>query len=460
MNLAEKLSEYSYCLSYREIPREVVHEVKRRLIDSLGCAVAAFSSVPAQMARQVIWEFPSKKGSTLFGTRFRTSPEAAAFYNGLLIRYLDYNDTYLSKEPAHPSDNFSAALAMGEDLHSSGKDFITAVVLGYEVQCRLCDAASIRARGWDHVTYGAFSTALVAAKLMHLSEKKTYHAVNLAGVANITLRQTRVGELSMWKGCAFANAARNGLFAARLASRGMTGPAPIFEGRFGLFHLVSGPFKIKKWGGKRERFKILDTAIKYFPVEYHAQSAVEAALELRKEILNIDEIRSIHVKTFKAAIEIIAGEREKWHPVSRETADHSLPYCVAVALMDGKMELEQFSLRKIQDEKLHNLILKVKVEEDLGLTRLYPKAVPISLKIVLKNGHILKKEILHSKGYAARPLTDLEVEEKFKNLTRKIFSPNQQKHILNQLWNLEKMEDVGAILRLFRNLKIKNQRSK
>src|SRR6266511_6492230 len=193
-------------------------------------------------------------------------------------RVIDYNDTYLSKEPAHPSDNIPAALAMAEAENADGRELVVAIALAYEVQCRLCDAASLRARGWDHVTYGAFSSALAAARLMRLDVAQTRHAVGIAGVASAALRQSRVGELSHWKGCAFANAARHGVFAALLAGAGMTGPAPIFEGDNVFVKLVSGPldgFKLPgpEQGLPKDDLMILQTSIKYWPAEYHAQSA-------------------------------------------------------------------------------------------------------------------------------------------------------------------------------------------
>ena len=178
--------------------------------------------------------FGEKRRALIIGTDHQAPPDWAAFATGCCIRYFDYNDTYLSKEPAHPSDNIAAALAVAESVGANGRELITAIALAYEVQCRFCDAASIRARGWDHPTYGAFSTALAAAKLMKLDPEKTRHAVNIAGVNCAAFRQARVGELSHWKGVAFANAARHGVYAALLARAGMTGPAPIFEGQMGF----------------------------------------------------------------------------------------------------------------------------------------------------------------------------------------------------------------------------------
>src|SRR5882762_9646841 len=232
--LAHQLADYACALRFEDLSNDVVHEVKRRVIDSLGCALGAWKEEPCAIARKVASDFSAKQGSTILGATHKAPPDWAAFANGCCIRYFDYNDTYLSKEPAHPSDNISAALAMTESLGSSGRELITAIALAYEVQCRFCDAASIRARGWDHPTYGDFSTALACANLMNLDPEKARHAVNIAGVACAAMRQARVGELSHWKGVAFANAARHGVYSALLARAGMTGPAPIFEGEMGF----------------------------------------------------------------------------------------------------------------------------------------------------------------------------------------------------------------------------------
>jgi len=232
--LAHQLADYACALRFEDLSKQVVHEVKRRVIDSLGCALGAWNEEPCAIARKVASDFSAKQGSTIIGTGHKAPPDWAAFANGCCIRYFDYNDTYLSKEPAHPSDNIAAALAVAESVGASGRELITAIALAYEVQCRFCDAASIRARGWDHVTYGAFSTALACAKLMKLDPKRTSHAVNMAGGASAAMRQGRVGELSHWKGVAFANAARHGDFSALLGRAGMTGAGPSFGGQMRL----------------------------------------------------------------------------------------------------------------------------------------------------------------------------------------------------------------------------------
>src|SRR5207237_1248227 len=232
--LAHQLANYSSSFRFEDLSKEVVHEVRRRVTDSLGCALGAWNEEPCAIARAVASDFSAKNGATIIGTAHKAPPDWAAFATGCCIRYFDYNDTYLSKEPAHPSDNIAAVLAVAESVGANGREVIAAIALAYEVQCRFCDAASIRARGWDHPTYGAFSTALAAARLMKLDPEKTRHAVNIAGVNCAAFRQARVGELSHWKGVAFANAARHGVYAALLARAGMTGPAPIFEGAMGF----------------------------------------------------------------------------------------------------------------------------------------------------------------------------------------------------------------------------------
>lgn len=456
MSIAEYLSSYADKLRDHDLPEGVVHEAKRRIIDSFGCALAAFDADPSVISRKVAQSVDLRKGSTLIGMSHKTLPDLATFANGTMIRYLDCNDTYLSKEPAHPSDNISAALAVAEAENSSGKDLVTAIVLAYEVQCRLCDAASLRARGWDHVTYGTFSTALAASKLMKLTRHEMSHAIGLAGVANIALRQTRVGELSMWKGCAFANASRNGVFAAALARQGMTGPAPIFEGERGFMKLVSGNFKLEQFGGKGIDFKISETYIKHFPVEYHAQSAVEAALELRNHLLtkegknSIESIKSIEIQSFDAAVEIIGSGKERWKPETRETADHSLPYCVATALMDGAMELEQFSLERIRERKLHAFLQKVSVAKDNQFTRDYPAKISNRIIVRMNSGNKYVKQVDYPKGHPKNPMSDKELEEKFRSLAGRRLSKVQMDKLLGALWRIDEIGDVGEIMPLAR----------
>jgi 2-methylcitrate dehydratase len=448
-NLAERLSAYAAGLRFEDLPPEAVHEAKRRLIDSLGCAMGAYSSEPATIARIVAQTVSSTLPATVLGTSHRSSPEMAAFANGVLFRYLDYNDTYLSKEPAHPSDNLAAILAVAEPQNASGSEIIAATVLAYEIQCRLCDAASIRARGWDHVTYGSFSTSLAAGRLLGLNEEQLTHAQGLAGVPNNAMRQTRVGMLSHWKGCAFANASRNGVFAALLAKNGMTGPSDVFEGEMGFWKQISGPFELDTLGGNGVPFMITQTYIKFYPAEYHSQSAIDAVLELREQLTDVNEIEKITIETFNAAVEIIGGEPEKWRPTTRETADHSLPYCVAVALTDGRVTLESFDKSHLRNENLLSLVQKIEVKADAELNAKYPEGIPNRLRIRTKSGRTLEKEVTFPRGHARNPMTDAEVERKFHTLAAPLLPEARIAEALDRCWTLERQADIGALLRLF-----------
>lgn len=465
VTLAGQLAEFGLGLRFEDIPAEAVHEAKRRVIDSFACALGAYASAPVSIAMAAMPVLKADEGVIVAGVIGRsavTSPEWAAFVNGTMIRFLDFNDTYLSKEPAHPSDNIAAALAAGEAGKRNGEEFITAVIAAYEAQCRLCDASSLRARGWDHVTYGAFSATLASAMLLGLSREAAVHAISIAGTNAAALRQTRAGTLSMWKGCAFANTARNAVFAALLARNGMTGPAPVFEGEFGFFKLVSGEFTLPELALKPDgrRFKILDTCIKYYPAEYHAQGAIAAAIELSKEMENIEEIEAVHVRTFRAAYEIIGSGPEKWRPMTRETADHSLPFCAASALLDGAVTVESFSEERLKDERIIRLMDKIKISVDAELDLLYPKAMPANVEVRLKSGQTLSREIIYPQGHPKNPLSDYEVEEKFARLASWYLTDTEIKRTLKKLWGLEKMKDVKELLDLFRKVKRNNGKAK
>jgi 2-methylcitrate dehydratase len=431
--LADRLARYSRSLTFESLSKDVVHEVKRRVLDSLGCALGAWTAPPCRFVRQFAEQGKTAGGATLWGTRHKTLPDLATFANGGLVRYLDFNDTYLAKEPAHPSDNIPAVLAVGESQRASGKRVIQAIALAYEIQCRLCDAAALRPRGWDHVTYGPFSSGLAAANVMKLSEAQTRHAVNLAGVANVALRQTRVGDLSMWKACAFSNAARNGVVAAGLARFGMTGPSPLFEGEKGFMKLVSGPFEVAPFAAERDQtaaaregkgagFKILDTYIKHYPVEYHAQTAVEATLELRAELLAcegnraIQDLSDIEIGSYDVAIEIIGHEPEKWQPTTRETADHSFPYCVAVALKDGEVTLRSFGEKRLRDTALRELMKKIRVVREPDFVERYPAAMPTRITVRTREGKSYTRQKDLPLGHPGNPMSDQEVEAKFRQL--------------------------------------------
>ena len=434
--LADDLAAFTLRTRFEDLPDKVVVEARRRLIDVFGCAAGALDEPAPGIARRAATAVGAT-GAGLFGGG-RSTPDWAAFSNGVHIRYLDCNDTYLSLEPAHPSDNWAAVMAVGELVGATGRDWIAAAAVSYEVQCRLADAASIRARGWDHVTYGALSTALAASKLMGLDHATTVHALGIAGTTSAALRLTRAGELSMWKGCAFAHAARNGVFAALLAREGMTGPAPLFEGDMGFWQQVSGPFELAQLGGTRtEDWMLPRTSIKFVPAEYHSQSAIAAAFRLRNEIADLAQVEAIEIATFRVAVEIIGQDPEKWRPQTRETADHSLPYCTAVALIDGVVSADQFHEDRLRDPALLDLVARTTVVEDPILTAGYPEGIPNRVTVVLKGGRTHTAEVAYPPGHDKNPLSDGELAVKFHGLADPVLGSTRADAIIARLAKLD-----------------------
>ncbi len=435
--LADRLAAFAIATRFEDLPRGVVVEARRRLLDSIGCAAGALHEPAPSIARKTAGRTRGNPSIPMIGGG-EAAADWAAFANGVHIRYLDCNDTYLSLEPAHPSDNWAAILSAGTIAGAGGKDWITAAAVAYEAQCRLCDAASIRARGWDHTTYGSISATLAAAKLLGLSHEQTIHAMGIAVTTGTALRITRAGELSMWKGCAFGSASRNGVFAAMLAADGMTGPSPVFEGEMGFFEQVSGPFELPKLGGPTaDDWMLPKTSIKFVPAEYHSQSAIAAAFELRPQVGDPARIKSIEIATFRVAVEIIAKDPEKWRPKTRETADHSLPYCTAVAMVDGRITADQFSDARLADPALLDLVARTTVVEDPKLTAGYPSGTPNRVTVTLDDGRTLVSEIAFPPGHDKNPLTDDQLAAKFHGLVDPILGRNRAEQIIERVAGLE-----------------------
>src|SRR5918999_3071563 len=255
--ITDMLSSYACALSYEDLSPEVVHQVKRTVVDTLGCAMGGYLSEPAKIARRLASSVTSSMPSRILGTEDYSSMDMAGFANGVMVRYLDCNDAYFSPGGGHPSDMIPAILAMADPLGCDGQTVITAIVLAYEVFCRLSDQVVAGDLGWDQGIFSVIGAACGAGKVLGLDCQAMTHALSLAVVPNLPLGVTRVGELSMWKGCAAACATRAGIFAAQLAQEGMTGPAEAFDGPRGLWEQAVGqPVALRPLGSGGEPFRI------------------------------------------------------------------------------------------------------------------------------------------------------------------------------------------------------------
>ena len=449
--IARTIAEWVHGLSIDDIPGEVIEEVRKRFIDTLGVAIGAFYEKPVTIAR---WLAESTSGSripaTIWGTRKRGSADMSDFANGCAARYFDFNDTYLSKEALHPSDSIPAIVAAAEVADADGARIVEGIVAAYEVIGALADAYSVRSRGLDHVVYIGIGSAAGAAKVLGLGVDEIEQAINIATTTSLALRQTRAGELSMWKGCAAAHASRNGLFSALLAWRGMTGPSPVFEGEFGFFNvaLCGDKFQLPPLG--KDGYRIMKTSIKYWPVEYHSMSAVEAALRIVDKVGKIDpdQVEEVNIDTFTVSYKIIVKDPEKWDPKTRETADHSLPYIVAAALIDGRVWLDTFKPERYLAEDVRKLMKKMKVRVDPKADEIYPEGILNRITVKLKDGRTITEESTYPPGHFKNPLDRSGVEKKFLALVEGLVGKDRAREFLVKAWKLEEVEDVGRLVRI------------
>lgn len=451
--LAETLSNYASSLRYDDLPDETVHLAKRFIIDTLGCALGGYDSEPARVAREMAGLVSSAHPVTVMGSGQQTSLDLASFANGVAIRYLDFNDGYTSNESGHPSDSIAASLSATEAAGGDGKTFILSTVLAYEVFCRLCDTVDIKPR-FDHVTVGGTASALAAARALRLAPEQTLQALNLNVASNIALYQTRIGDVSMWKGCAYANATRNAMFAAQLAQRGITGPSPIYEGAGGYFNAVTGrPIELGPMGGNGQPFKIAECSIKRFPLGQYSQTIAQAALDVREQLpggISPDAVAEVNIATLQTAVNIMAGDAEKWRPANRETADHSMPYTAAVALLYGGVESRHFDDEFLFDETLLELVGKVNVSVSEEANRRVPEAMLCDLELVTTSGQHYSSQVAYHKGHYKNPLTDAEVEDKFRSLASERLPSGRIDALLSYLWTIDEAPDLTELFRLTR----------
>ena len=309
MTNVEQLARFVVQARYEDLSQQARWELKIRVLDALGCAIGALDGPPLAMLRTHLHDFGGNPLVTLIGGG-KTAPDRAAFYNAALVRYLDYNDSFLAKgETCHPSDNLGAALAASEYAGKSGKDFLTALAVAYQVQCRLSELAPVRARGFDHTIQGAYAAAAGAARALGLDADQAANAIAISGTANNALRVTRTGRLSNWKGLAYPNTVFGAIHAAFLAMRGITGPLEVFEGNKGFMDSIAGHFEAD-W--EHEDLELVRrTSLKKYNAEFHSQSALEGILELRESHrLRPEQVERIEIAIFDVSYNIIGGGEE------------------------------------------------------------------------------------------------------------------------------------------------------
>lgn len=454
MTQAEQLAEFVVQASYDDIPSDARQMLKICVLDALGCAIGALDGEPIRIIRAQIEDFGGAGRCTMIGG-LQTSPDRAAFYNSALVRYLDFNDSYLTKgETCHPSDNLGAVLAAAEYANRNGKEFLTALALAYQVQCRLSDVAPVRAKGFDHTTQGAYAIACGVSKALGLDQTKTANAIAISGTAFNALRVTRTGALSNWKGLAYPNTAFGCTHAAFLAMRGITGPLEVFEGNKGFMDAIAGRFEID-WS--QEDFgRVTSMILKRYNAEIHSQSAIEGILELKRECgFTAAEVTRVEIEIFDVAYHIIGGgeEGDKSIVRTKEEADHSLPYMIAVAMLDGRVMPEQYKQDRIQRQDVQGLLRKILVRPSEAYSRRFPNEMPCRITVSLSDDRVLVKEKHDYEGFHTHPMRWETIVQKFERLSGPYTNASLRIKIVDAVADMDSIQ-IAYLVRLLSKVQV------
>ncbi len=461
-SISRTIAEFAVNLKYEDLPEKVIYEVKRYLYDSIGCAYGAYKTKDVNIVRDIYKEIGGKEEATLIGFGDKMPAVNATLVNSLAIRALDFNDIYWKEDPSHPSDLIPAALATGELVGASMKDVIVAIVLAYEFEQRLCEFAvpGIRERKWHHATLTQFVSPIVAGKLLGLTVDQMVNAIGINGSHNHTIGCPTAGKLTMMKNTVDPMAVQSGVFAALMAQKGYTGTEKVFEGKEGFMDTFLGwnaeeekpdPIEMKgrqslgKWtwdvdkliGNLGQNFKILECSMKAFPTEALTHTHITAILKVvTKNDIDYKDIEEIKITTIARAVDILF-DPHKYRPESRETADHSLPYCIAAAVVDRKITTETFSEEKLKDPRIWEVIDKIKGEASEEFEKMFPAKQPSRATIKTKDGKVYSEYLEYPKGDPREPMTMEDLDNKFKALASGLMNENKQNEIKNVIFNAE-----------------------
>jgi 2-methylcitrate dehydratase len=435
----ETITDYASSFSANSLGEAAMGALLDRMVDSVACILAGTRAEPARIATQIARSVHSDPAASVFGEGTRTSPEMAAFANTIMVRAFDYNDGGVG---AHSSDMIPGLLAAGESIHASGLDVLVAIALAYEVAAGLGTCVDLKELGWDQGTFLGPATAVGVGRLLGLSHTQLGEAVSLALVPHVAMRVTRAQALSMWKGCATAVAVRDALFAVTLARNGMTGPPLPFEGRHGLWQQVTGQFELALPAQPDGVLTVQRTNMKAFPAESHSLALLEIIPRVR-EWATLDEIERVEIETYRGAYTEIGGDPEKWDPRIRETADHSLPYLLAVALVDGQVTLSSFEEQRILDPALRPVMNKISVREDPQLTAQFATRPQARITVRTSTGREFHEETGYPKGNVLNPMTRDDINAKFDRVCSGWISDDRRDRIREAWWNVASATDIA-----------------
>lgn len=435
-----KMAEWAASLNYRDLPHEIVHQAKRFILDTIACGIAGFRQHDVKIALHVLGETAGKGPATVIGLGKRVDVVSATLANALMVRCMDFNDIYWKQDPSHPSDLFPAAVAASERSGSGGKELIVGIVLGHEFEMRFCEAAypGVEERGWHHATLTAFVSPIVAGRILRLSSSQIQNAIGISGCRHITLGSVSAGDLTMVKNTADPMATQSGMVAALLAEQGYTGPGHLIEGKEGLVHCMGPGWRLEVLTeGLGESWRISQCGMKAFPTEALTHAPISAAIELvSANDVQPEQIVEVRVHTLSRAADILS-DPSKYDPRTKETADHSLPFVIALAVVDRKVSPSSFTPEKLSNARIRRQLNKVKLVGNQEIDQVFPRLQRTIVEITTKDGRHLAKQVDYPKGDPRNPITDQELEQKFFALCDGVLSTSAQKRLLDAIWHLD-----------------------
>jgi 2-methylcitrate dehydratase len=446
MPLADTLARYAAGLKFEDLPEDIVRLAKRTILDTIGCAFGGYGAGPSQIAIKLAGEVSAKPPATVLIRGTKTSPDLSTFANGVMIRYLDFNDAFVSLThgAGHPSDTIAALLSAAELKGRSGRDLITATVLSYEVFCKIADVFDYLGNGIDHSTITGMAAVVGAGRLMGLTPHQMVQAIGITVGGNTATRQGRADALSNWKALAAADACRKAILALQLAQEGMTGPGKVFEGSYGFFKVMGKrPVEPPQLG---EPFGIRRAFTKRFPLGQFSQTVAQAAMEARSFVTSPDDIQEVIIRVSHSAIKIMADSPDKWKPPTHETADHSIPYAAGLVLMYGNIAPEYYEPPYLHDARLLELVNRIKVAPSEEADRTENEFNLCELEVVLKSGTRKTTRVEYHRGHFKNPMTDAELEEKFRLMAQKHLPADRVDRRLRVLWGIDNEPEVANLI--------------
>jgi len=410
----ERIADFAAHAQPYHLSSAVRNLYKRNILDSIGCAIAALPGLPFQALREQFGEYRASESCTLIGGG-KTSPDQAALFNCALVRYVDLLDTYMSPGGlCHPSDNFGVVLSAAEYAGATGEEFMLALAIAYEIQCRFTAAVPVMAKGFNHALQLAMSAAAGTGKLMGLSSLQIANAIAITAIDNVSLANLHAEPVSQWKGFSPGMTGMRAIYAASLAKRGFTGPLGLVEGPKGLEHMFAQRISAN-WEDPSLNF-ITRTVLKKYSSLIHGQPVLEAVLNLRQgQHLSALDVERVRCSIFQAGFDIAGGGSygSKEDPRLKEQGDYNLKYLIAAALVDGQVGPEQLEPSRIQAPAIRTIFQKIEVLPDEELTGRYPGELCARITIWTKDGRVLTREQLGYEGGLGQPMSWERTVEKF-----------------------------------------------